>query len=105
MEYIVDKRILQAMKFPKSLLEPFGYTDIPTLQMLGGFPSIDWDDEKYAKIMSDFADDLRRVTAERQRYVDKVLKEYPAASEEHERMALRVRADLADQLKALGVIK
>ena len=90
---------------PKSILEPFGYTDIPTLQMLGGFPSIDWDDDKYAKIMNDFADDLRAAAANRQQFVDKMLKEYPVVSEEQERMSLRVRADLADHLKSLGIIK
>jgi len=88
---------------PKSLLEPFGYTDIPTLQMLGGFPKIDWADEKYAKIMNDFADDLR--AAAQQNYVDGFLKGYPAASDEQERMSLRVRADLADLLRAQGIIK
>ena len=73
--------------------------------MLGGFPSIDWADEKYAKIMSDFADDLRAAAADHKRYVEKVLKERHSASDEQERLALRVRADLADYLKSLGIIK
>ena len=55
--------------------------------------------------MSDFADDLRAAAADHKRYVEKVLKERHSASDEQERLALRVRADLADYLKSLGIIK